>query len=315
VDESLNTFFCSLTPSIMENYEILRKVEYDAIVIAVAESTSCEIPRYVSILSIFGHRQSSLPVDQAVITSENVSYFILPSGKSVCVQWNGLPALATIVSILTISLACVAAVSSTLWQLIWFCSWAIDILLLLKLHFAGPGYVGFPRPQGVPPPQQTIELFEGVKIRCKSCRTCTILRPPRASHCRLCGCCVASFDHHCVLLGSCIGRDNIRYFVAFLWFTTVVVFATFAVSVSALSHTRYAAALLVIIVDTFCVIPVFFASVFYFVVYILYGVTLREWRRRGAPYVGAELDESWAVVPRPFNNGARINFRQLFMPV
>lgn len=56
----------------------------------------------------------------------------------------------------------------------------------------------------------------GVRVRLNHCRTCNILRPPRASHCRICDRCVETKDHHCPWLRNCIGRRNHRYFVAFL---------------------------------------------------------------------------------------------------
>jgi hypothetical protein len=37
-----------------------------------------------------------------------------------------------------------------------------------------------------------------------------------AYHCYDCGVCVHNLDHHCPWTGKCIGRDNIKYFHAFL---------------------------------------------------------------------------------------------------
>ncbi|CUE71711.1 zinc finger protein, putative [Bodo saltans] len=295
----------------MNSKEILHQMERDASIVAQAEFTACEIPRYISLASSFGQQHQPPMAAPAVAVSASVSFFILPSGKSVCFQWCGLSALVTIIAIVTATLACAAAISSVLLKIIWLFCWMIEVVLLLKIHISGPGYIGFPCSRGAPP-NQTVDLLHGVMIRCKSCRTCCVLRPPRGSHCRVCGCCVAGFDHHCVLLGSCVGRDNIRFFITFLWFTLIIVVTTFAIAVSALNHTHYVAALIVVIVDAFCVIPVLGASVFYFMAYVVYGVTLREWRKRGAPYVGVELAESWTIVPRPFNSGAFNNLRQLF---
>merc|ERR1712032_832910 len=48
------------------------------------------------------------------------------------------------------------------------------------------------------------------------CRTCKIIRPPRASHCSACNHCVLRFDHHCPVVNNCIAQRNYHFFVGFL---------------------------------------------------------------------------------------------------
>jgi len=48
------------------------------------------------------------------------------------------------------------------------------------------------------------------------CRTCKIIRPPRASHCSACNHCVLRFDHHCPVVNNCIAQRNYHFFVSFL---------------------------------------------------------------------------------------------------
>ncbi|CDW89026.1 probable palmitoyltransferase zdhhc8-like [Stylonychia lemnae] len=93
------------------------------------------------------------------------------------------------------------------------------------------------------------ELFEnyvvvrGVEIVVNHCRSCNIIRPPRAFHCSRCNICVevhgmilenicaqdfkSLLDHHCPWVGTCIGKRNHRYFVLFLQWTSFHAIFTF----------------------------------------------------------------------------------------
>ena len=69
------------------------------------------------------------------------------------------------------------------------------------------------------------------RLRLKYCRSCYILRPPRASHCPDCNLCVERFDHHCPWIGSCIGKKNYSIFFSFLSSTITLLVFTLAVSI------------------------------------------------------------------------------------
>lgn len=62
------------------------------------------------------------------------------------------------------------------------------------------------------------------------CGSCDILRPPRSFHCSTCGCCVEVHDHHCPWVGTCVGRRNIRYFIGFIFWTSIHAFIVFSMS-------------------------------------------------------------------------------------
>ncbi|CAK9117876.1 unnamed protein product [Durusdinium trenchii] len=48
------------------------------------------------------------------------------------------------------------------------------------------------------------------------CNTCSIIRPPRASHCSDCDNCVMRYDHHCPFVNNCVGQRNYHYFFGFI---------------------------------------------------------------------------------------------------
>ena len=72
-------------------------------------------------------------------------------------------------------------------------------------------------------------VINGYIFALKYCDTCSLFRPPRASHCRSCQNCVERFDHHCCWLGTCIGKRNYRYFY----------FLTASLNISALFQIGY----------------------------------------------------------------------------
>ena len=53
------------------------------------------------------------------------------------------------------------------------------------------------------------------------CPKCDNIWPPRAHHCSVCKWCVLWMDHHCPWVGNCVGYDNIKFFLAFVWWAAV----------------------------------------------------------------------------------------------
>jgi len=55
----------------------------------------------------------------------------------------------------------------------------------------------------------------------QTCPVCLLMAPPRSHHCKICNCCVLKHDHHCFFTASCVGFNNQRYFVVFIFYTSV----------------------------------------------------------------------------------------------
>eukprot|EP00756_Hemistasia_phaeocysticola_P046882 Hpha_TRINITY_DN2072_c0_g2::TRINITY_DN2072_c0_g2_i1::g.82932::m.82932/K16675/ZDHHC9_14_18; palmitoyltransferase ZDHHC9/14/18 len=98
---------------------------------------------------------------------------------------------------------------------------------LIIAHFTDPGII--PKEPAQPVRPDEIEIVNGQEVKRSWCRTCHILRPPRASHCGTCDVCVDHFDHHCHVTGTCVGKRNL---LPFSFFTSGILFADTFVLVS-----------------------------------------------------------------------------------
>ncbi|XP_002964637.2 probable protein S-acyltransferase 17 [Selaginella moellendorffii] len=88
----------------------------------------------------------------------------------------------------------------------------VGIAIFLLASFSDPGTITASNLAT----HEDIYPFDGIIYTEKICPTCNIPRPARSKHCSICNRCIARFDHHCGWMNTCIGANNLRYFVFFL---------------------------------------------------------------------------------------------------
>jgi palmitoyltransferase len=64
------------------------------------------------------------------------------------------------------------------------------------------------------------------------CFYCKVIKSTRTFHCMICNKCVEKFDHHCVYINNCLGHRNHKYFIMFLLFISIYIFASLSTSLA-----------------------------------------------------------------------------------
>ncbi|PAV73014.1 hypothetical protein WR25_13434 [Diploscapter pachys] len=59
--------------------------------------------------------------------------------------------------------------------------------------------------------------------RIKYCYECKHVKPDRCRHCSSCDRCVVKFDHHCPWINRCVSQSNYKYFLLYIFYSTITV--------------------------------------------------------------------------------------------
>lgn len=81
-----------------------------------------------------------------------------------------------------------------------------------------------------------VAMVHGVEVTLKECKTCGIMRPPRASHDRKTDRCILRFDHYCPFTGNAVGLRNYLWFFSFIVCTTFSALIFIAICLWHVSH-------------------------------------------------------------------------------
>jgi len=96
-------------------------------------------------------------------------------------------------------------------------SYGMAMLSWLRAAISDPGYVDASDAQ-----HRQRELGGGGRGGDRYCEDCAIWKPARTFHCKRSGRCVRRLDHYCLVTGRAVGALNLRYFLLWLLYQTLL---------------------------------------------------------------------------------------------
>ncbi|KAK8801797.1 hypothetical protein WA588_006082, partial [Blastocystis sp. NMH] len=131
------------------------------------------------------------------------------------------------------------------------------------------------------------------------CPKCNCYVNEGSFHCDMCRECVMMYDHHCVWLNNCIGFGNLRYFILFLFFTSVYMIICGVTAVRFVIEARRAAAPIPDAIVFQLLLGVFIGSLFLLISIIEFSNSYKKTNTE-ISQVLSKLGWKW-LLPIPFD--------------
>lgn len=133
------------------------------------------------------------------------------------------------------------------------------------------------------------------------CEKCQLPKPLRTHHCSQCDKCYFRFDHHCDVVGNCVAYSNIKAFILFLFYSSILLFLSVVTAI--VTYTKTDKVKLSILLMA-CILGFFLGMViFVFACTFLPEVCCNN---------RTTLERISGEPPKRFNVGISNNIRQVF---
>lgn len=132
------------------------------------------------------------------------------------------------------------------------------------------------------------------------CLKCNLPKPERTHHCRICNQCYFRFDHHCSLIGNCIALYNMKAFMLFCFYSSLLLLnlgVYLFIAAKMLKLIEQKAAAMLFMIDLLFIIFIFLFACSYVPMVCLNVTTLEQ--------IGG-------IDTTRFDNGKRHNFEEIF---
>lgn len=133
------------------------------------------------------------------------------------------------------------------------------------------------------------------------CEKCQLPKPHRTHHCSQCNKCYFRFDHHCDVVGNCVAYSNIKSFMLFLFYSSILLFLSVVVAILAYTKTKKVQLSILIMA---CLLGFFLGAViFVFACFFIPEVCINN---------RTTLERIAGDEPKRYIDGVSENVRQIF---